>query len=64
MVCLNMKDSLNLPEKEELDFFLSSLKICSRSDTPGWKGDVGFPLVPVVLEATVKTNGENVVYKI
>ena len=37
----------------ELILFLYSLNDLSGSETTGWKGDKGFPLVPILFEATV-----------
>ena len=44
---------INILEEVEVNFFLASLRIYSRSGTPGCRGDEGFSRVPSFLGATV-----------
>ena len=45
--------NLNFSDEAETKFLLVSLNNCSGSETPGFKGDEGFPRVPIFFEATV-----------
>ena len=44
---------LNFYDEVEIKFLLASFNNCSGSETPGFKGDEGFPRVPIFFEATV-----------
>ena len=44
---------LNFSDEVETRFLLASFNNCSGSETPGFKGDEGFPRVPILFEATV-----------
>ena len=44
---------LNFSDEVETRFLLVSLNNPSGSETPGFKGDEGFPRVPIFLESTV-----------
>ena len=54
------------PTNVKLSFCIASLKNISGSETVGYKGDEGFPLVPILSKATITfwTTHENVVYQI
>ena len=47
---------LNFSVKVELNLCLASFNICSGSETPGFKGDEGFPRDHILFEATVTFN--------
>ena len=44
---------LNFPDEVELNRRLASFNICSGFVTPRFRGDEGFPWVPIYFEATV-----------
>ena len=44
---------LNFSDEVEINFLLASFNNCLGSETPGFKGDEGFPRVPIFFEATV-----------
>ena len=44
---------LNFSDEVEINLFLASFNNCLGSRTPGFKGDEGFPRVPIFFEATV-----------
>ena len=44
---------LNFSDEVEIKFLLASFNNCSGSETPGFKGDEGFPQVPIFFKATV-----------
>ena len=44
---------LNFSDEVEINLLLASFNNCSGSGTPGFKGDEGFPRVPIFFEATV-----------
>ena len=44
---------LNFPDEVEIKFLLASFSNYSGSETPGFKGDEGFPRVPIFFEATI-----------
>ena len=44
---------LNFSDEVEIKFLLASFNNCSGSETPRFKGDEGFPRVPIFFEATV-----------
>ena len=44
---------LNFSDEVEIKFLLGSFNNCSGSETPEFKGDEGFPQVPIFFEATV-----------
>ena len=44
---------LNFSNEVEIKYLLASFNNCSGSETLGFKGDEGFPRVPIFFEATV-----------
>ena len=46
-------DYLNFSDEVEIKFLLASFNNCSGSETPGFKGDEGFPRVPIFFESIV-----------
>ena len=44
---------LSFSDEVEIKFLLASFNNCSGSETPGFKGDEGFPQVPIFFKATV-----------